>query len=65
MGIDSCFEVCRQFSMPRASSLAVVMLIARESKAVSGVTDVEGFSSSDRCSKSSANSSAVMRIYGI
>ena len=53
MGTDSCCEACRQFNMPETSSLTTAMLIACESKAVSGVVGVEG---------SSSNSSAVMWI---
>ena len=48
--------------MSETSSLATAILIAYESKAVSGVAGVEGSSSSGRWLKSSANSSAVMWI---
>ena len=65
MGIDSCFETCRQFSMPEVSSSATAVLMARESKATSGVIGVEGSSSSDHCLMNWANSSTVMRIGGM
>ena len=65
IGIKNSCEVCRQFNMSETFSLATAMLIARESKAVSGVVSVEGSSSSVHCLRSSANSSTVRRIGGI
>ena len=51
--------------MPEVSSSATAVLMARESKATSGVTGVEGSSSADSCLRSSANSSTEMRVSGM
>ena len=61
MGIDSCFETCRQFSMPDMSSSATAMLMARDSRAASGVVGIEGSSLSDHCWRSSTKSFTVIR----
>ena len=65
MGIDSCFETCRQFNMPDMSSSATAMLMARDNRAASGVVGIEGSSLSDHCWRSLAKSSTVIRIGGM